>query len=358
MTESTSASMSSSGATAIVGIVGAGITGQAVGRVVRQIGLRSAWFDTNHDAARRAAALFGGVVVSAVDDLAVADTVVLASPGPHARLTIMLLTEHCPVVSAGDDVDDIAELLDLHAFAVEQECALVVGAALSPGLSGLLARHLSDQLAEVDEMHIAMHGTGGPACARQHHHALGSRGRGWHDGAWIERPGGSGRELVWFPEPIGPADCYRGALGDPLVLHRAFPAVDRISARISATRRDRLTARLPLLAPPHAGGDRGAIRVEVRGAAESGERITSIVGAVGRTGDMAGTVAALFARESTQGRLAPGVVVAGDDSAVSARVLAGVVDAGVLLQEYTGIARPAKAAHPAAGVVPMPVTDR
>ena len=91
-----------------------------------------------------------------------------------------------------------------------------------------------DQLAEVDEIHIAMHGTGGPACARQHHHALGSRGRGWHDGAWIERPGGSGRELVWFPEPIGPADCYRGALGDPLVLHRAFPAAERISARVSA----------------------------------------------------------------------------------------------------------------------------
>ena len=51
---------------------------------------------------------------------------------------------------------------------------LVVGAALAPGLSGVLARHLADRLAVVDEIHVATHGTAGPGvrataprCARR-----------------------------------------------------------------------------------------------------------------------------------------------------------------------------------------------
>jgi hypothetical protein len=243
------------------------------------------------------------------------------------------------VVSLSDDPDDVQRLLALHGRALTNEARLVVGAALAPGLSGVLARHLADQLALVDEIHIAAHGTGGPACARQHHEALGSRAIGWHDGEWIERPGGSGRELCWFPEPIGSADCYRGALADPIVLHRAFPQVDRISARVSATRRDRLTARLPMLAPPHSEGGRGALRVEVRGAVDSGERVTHVAGAVGRTADLAGTVGALFAQSCVDRRNAPGVTVAGADAALGAWLMGEAVAAGIQLQEYTGVAR-------------------
>ena len=77
--------------------------------------------------------------------------------------------------------------------------------------------------------------------------------------------GGSGRELVWFPDPVGAADCYRAGLADPVLLHRAFPDVARIESRQAATRRDRLTSRLPMLRPPHAEGLVGAVSVEVRG---------------------------------------------------------------------------------------------
>lgn len=325
--------------TAIVGVLGAGVTGQAVGRTLRHRGIRTAWFDTDGAAARRAASRLGGVVLASIDDLGATDAVVVATPAPHRPGVATLLAEGCHVVSLGDDLDDVPGLCDLGAVAEAADRCVVVGAGMSPGLSGLLARFLADQLAVVDEIHVAMHGTGGPACARQHHRALGSRAVGWHDGEWFDRPGGSGRELVWFPEPIGPADCYRGALPEPLLLQRAFPDADRISARVSARRRDRLTARLPLLAPPHREGDRGAIRVEVRGAAADGARVTQVAGAVGRTGDIAGTVGALFAEVCADGRLAPGLTVAGADSVPTARLLAAAADAGVMLQEYTGIAR-------------------
>jgi len=322
---------------AIVGVVGAGVVGQAIGRVLRQRSVRTAWFDTDAQRSRMAAKRFGGVTLDSMDDLDAVDVVVLATPSRQAHEAAGLLAAGRDVVCLSDDPADVRALIDLDHLAVELGLRLVVGAALSPGLSGLLARHLVEQLAVVDEIHVATHGTAGPSCARQHHDALGSRGLGWHDGAWVERPGGSGRELVWFPEPIGPHDCYRGALADPLLLHRAFPGADRISARVSARRRDRLTARLPLLVPPRKSGDRGALRVEVRGALATGERITHVVGAVGRTGDLAGTVAALFAEACVSGVASPGVVVAGTDVHLSRWVLAGAADCGLLLQEYTGI---------------------
>ena len=87
----------------------------------------------------------------------------------------------------------------------------------------------------------------------------------WQDGDWVDYLGGSGRELYWFPEPVGALDCYRADIADPLLLHAAFPDVTRISARRSARRRDRFTARLPMLSPPHEEGGVGAVRVELRG---------------------------------------------------------------------------------------------
>lgn len=323
----------------VVGICGAGVTGQAVGRVARSLGVRTAWFDPQPGTAVRASRRHGGVVLDGFDDLAVVDVVVLAGPVGHAHDAASLLADGVDVVSVSDDHDDVLELLALHELAEAAGARLVIGAALSPGLTGLLARQLASQLHAVDEIHVAMHGTGGPACARQHHDALGGSARGWHDGEWIERPGGSGRELCWFPDPIGPADCYRASLADPVLLHRAFPEASRVSARVSATRRDRLTARLPMLAPPHAEGDRGAVRVEVRGALADGARETLVVGAVGRAGDLAGAVAALCAAACVEGRVPVGVTVTGDEPALSRHLLAGAIDVGVQLQEFTGVPR-------------------
>ena len=125
-------------------------------------------------------------------------------------------------MSVGDLLDDTSELIALDDVFRQSGAALVVGAAMSPGLSGLIARHLGAQLAECDEIHVAVHGTAGPACARS---TTGSHGfaPGWHDGDWADHRAGSGRELCWFPEPVGALDCYRADIADPLLLHRSFP---------------------------------------------------------------------------------------------------------------------------------------
>jgi hypothetical protein len=70
-----------------------------------------------------------------------------------------------------------------------------------------------------------------------------------------------------------------------------------------------------------------------------GSRVTNVVGAVGRTGDIAGTVAALYAEACATERAHIGARVGGDDADLARWLLLAAVDAGVLLQEYTGIAR-------------------
>jgi hypothetical protein len=326
--------MTTSDTAPIVGLVGYGVTGRRIGARLVQNGTKVAIYDPVSAGSPR-----GAVHVGQPADLAVTDVVVMSSPHPHAELAAEYLANGVSVVSLSAAVDDVRALVDLDDRARREGAVLIVGAAMSPGLSGLLVDHLWRQLHVAEEIHIATHGTAGPACAARHHDALGDTAIGWHDGAWIERPGGSGRELNWFPEPIGARDCYRAAVPDPFLLQRMFPTVSRISARVSGTRRDRLTARLPMLTPPHADGDIGAVRVEVRGAAADGARVTLVAGASGPTGDLAAAVAAACIEVCLTGSVEPGVHVVGDASIDAPALLRRAVALGVQLQEFTGVAR-------------------
>src|SRR4029079_7933273 len=195
------------------------------------------------------------------------------------------------VVSAADGVDEVRALLALDESARRHDVAGIAGAGFSPGLACLLAAHAGATLDAIDEIHVAKVGTGGPSCAQAHHRALGGEALDWRDGAWVTRRAGSGRELCWFPDPIGGADCYRAALPDALLLSQAFTGVERITARLGANRRDRITARLPMLRPPHPEGGPGGVRVEVRGRRGTA-RVVQVLGAMDRPAVAAGAVAA------------------------------------------------------------------
>jgi hypothetical protein len=231
-----------------------------------------------------------------------ADVIVLAAPVAHRPLAEAALEAGVHLVSTADGLVEIRALLELDAEARERGLHVVVGAGFSPGLSCVLALHGAAAFDAVEEIHVAKLGTGGPACAREHHRALGDAAFDWRDGTWLRRAGGSGRELCWFPDPVGGIDCYRAALADPLLLLPVFPGVQRLTANLGANRRDRLTARLPMLRRPHPEGGLGGLRVEVRGRRGSGydERV---LGVVDRPAVAAGTVAALAALWAVRGRL-------------------------------------------------------
>ena len=230
-----------------------------------------------------------------------AEVVVLAGPcGTHVAAARAAVAQGQAVVSTADSIEDVRALLELDAEARERGVTVVVGAGFAPGLSCLLAAHAITRFDVVDEIHVAKTGTGGPACARQHHQALAGRSLDWRDGGWVERPGGSGRELCWFPDPIGAEDCYRAALPDALLLVPTFPGVSRVTARVGANRWDRFTARLPMLRTDPEGGP-GAIRVEVRGQRGASRDVT-VMGAMDRPAVAAGAVAALSALWLAQDR--------------------------------------------------------
>jgi len=326
----------------MIGVIGAGLVGtHVVDALVLGGQAQISINDTNAAAAARlasrASTTSARITSVAVNAMFENNLVVLACPAPHAKAARRLLEAGVSVVSCSDDLDDTLAMLDLDAVARQQRQTLVVGATMSPGLSGLLVRMMSARFDAIDEAHIAIHGTAGPACAQQHHRALAGQSIGWHDGDWLRRPAGSGRELCWFPDPIGPRDCYRAELADPIALHQAIPDLVRVTVRMSANRRDRLTARLPMLTPPHAEGGTGALRVEVRGW-RNGMRHVEVVGVADRVAHVAGLVAATTARKTVAGEFSSGARVLGDDESPNDSLLQDVVTAGVHLHEFVGSA--------------------
>ncbi|HUP70464.1 MAG TPA: Gfo/Idh/MocA family oxidoreductase [Acidimicrobiales bacterium] len=232
-----------------------------------------------------------------------ADVVVLALPDGHPAMAAAALVAGAHVVSVTDDVAEVRGLLELDEEARRQGRTVLIGAGLAPGLSCLLAKHAAAGFDRVEEVHVAKAGTGGPACARHHHAALDADGPEWRNGGWTTRRGGSGRELSWFPDPLGARDCYHAAAPDPLLLVPAFPEAVRVTARLAASRRDRLTARLPMMRRPHPEGTLGGVRVEVRGRRGLATD-TRVLGALDRPAVAAGAVAAVAADWAGTGRLA------------------------------------------------------
>ena len=195
-----------------------------------------------------------------------ADVVVVASPrGTQLEAVEKAISLRRPTVVVSDGLSETVSILNLEKEAFELGVPVVVGTGFAPGLSCVLTAYGKTLLEQTEEIHVSKMGTGGPACALVHHRALSRMSFGWREDKWDKRLGGSGRELLWFPEPVGPQDCYHAALSDPILLHNAFPEVSRISAKMAATRRDRVTAFFPMLTPPHNEGGIGAIRVELRG---------------------------------------------------------------------------------------------
>ena len=280
-----------------VAVIGAGVVGR---RVVRQLAA-SGLVDRLILGSRRPERLHGfvrqligvDVEVIAPGPLPSVDVTVLAQPaGGHGELADEALGNGSHVVSVSDSLKDVQALLDLDAVATKAARSVIVGAAFSPGMSCLLARHAGSRFDRVEEVHVARMGTGGPACQRQLHRARTKEAIDWRDGNWRKRPGGTGRELVWFPDPLGARDCYRAALPDALLLSTNFPDADRITAKVAGTRRDRLTAWLPMLRSPHSDGGPGAVRIEIRGV-RNGVQTTDVIGAIDYPSAVAGAIASI-----------------------------------------------------------------
>jgi saccharopine dehydrogenase-like NADP-dependent oxidoreductase len=278
-----------------IGILGVGAVGAHVARQLLASDLTTEVILADPDRGRLGSVVQGlgpraaGLTEGRLHDQGV-DLVVVAAPsGHHIGPARQAMLAGVSVVSTSDRIEDVEGLLAMEQPARAAGTTVLVGVGFAPGLTCLLAAHGAVGFDVVDEVHVAKAGTGGPACARQHHRALKGAARDWRNGGWVRRAGGSGRELVWFPEPVSGADCYRAALPDAMVMRDRFQDAVRLTARVAATRQDRFTSWLPMLSPPHPEGGTGAIRVELRGRI-GGRREIRVLGAVERPAIAAASV--------------------------------------------------------------------
>ena len=108
-----------------------------------------------------------------------------------------------------------------------------------------------------------------------------------------------------------------------------------MTARTAANRRDRMTAHLPMLRPPHPEGQLGAVRVEVRGW-RGVARTERILGAVDRPAVAAGAVAALAAQWTAEGRLGRAGAAGLGVMAEPVGFLSGLAERGVKAAVFEG----------------------
>jgi hypothetical protein len=108
----------------------------------------------------------------------------------------------------------------------------------------------------------------------------------WRDGAWVRERAGSGRQVVWFPDPVGGLDCRRAASAQARLLVGALPHLRRASMRVARNQADGHGRRRRQL---DSEGDWGAAWVEVRGRRGRGQEVL-VYGVVDRMAFAAGTV--------------------------------------------------------------------
>ena len=102
-----------------------------------------------------------------------ADVVVVATPrGTQVAAVKSALSAGVPVVLSGDGLAETVTVARLANDAHERGVPVVLGAGFTPGLSCVLAAHACSWFDQVDEIHVAKAGAGGPACAVVHHRAL------------------------------------------------------------------------------------------------------------------------------------------------------------------------------------------
>lgn len=280
-------------------LVGAGAVGRRAARQLAETDAVERILVVDHSAgrAREVAAAIGAkaeAIPWRITDPLPPEVVVVAAAtdaSSEREIAERALEARVPLASCSDDPDAVRALLDLDDAAQEAGVVLAAGCGLAPGLSDVLARHAADALDDVEEVHVARSGSAGPACGRSVEHS----GRGavleWRDGAWVRERAGSGRQLVWFPGPVGGRDCRRAGSGQASLLVDAFPRVKRASMRVAHRAPGGRQSRRRRADPD---GDWGAVWVEVRGRRGRAEEVL-VYGAVDRMAFAAGTVLALSA---------------------------------------------------------------
>jgi lysine 6-dehydrogenase len=222
-----------------------------------------------------------------------------------------------PYISSCEMAPAVEALLTLDERAHETGSLVVPGFGWSPGVTNLLARWGAEALDEVRSVRVAWTssaiGEGTDATILRAVRSLSGPVAVFEDGGWHRKPGGTGSEPVFFPEPLGWRRVHLCSGAEVLTLPRSLAGVDSVvvKAGVSEALADRLARGLSGLFPlapsrrrerlaaltrpllPAAGRLRGAggrtwaaARVDVWGVSGGAERVMTF-GVLDQPGNLA-----------------------------------------------------------------------
>lgn len=235
------------------------------------------------------------------------DVALLCFPGDPAPAARKALGAGAHVVSMSTTAGAASDLLALEGAAGGARRHVVVGAGFSPGLSELVAAHLAGRFDRLDEIDLAVTGSGGVAC-RQERMAgwpglSGSALGKWPLAALMKSLLPDQGVLRWFPEPLGQLRCEIGSGAEELLLRAIGPNPASVTLHQYRSVGERVLSVLPSpLASRKPEADLGGLAVELRGLTAEGSEVM-LAGAVDRPAVAAGTVAAVAAGWAVDGRL-------------------------------------------------------
>ncbi|MCS7286632.1 MAG: saccharopine dehydrogenase NADP-binding domain-containing protein [Anaerolineae bacterium] len=127
-----------------------------------------------------------------------------------------------------DDYGPVEEILAMDEAARQAGITIITGLGWTPGITNILARRASEQLDEVDEIHIAWAGSPsdskGLAVIMHVFYVSTGEVPTWSDGRLIRVKASSGRETVEFPPPLGKVKVFHCGHPEPITIPRYIKA--------------------------------------------------------------------------------------------------------------------------------------
>lgn len=173
--------------------------------------------------------------------------------GPYylyeARIAKAAIEAKVPYVSICDDHDATEQVLALNDLAKERGVTILTGAGWTPGLTNILAKKGVAMLDKATKVNIAWAGAladaDGVASLLHALHIFTGDVPTFSQGRPATVRAGTGREVVTFPQPVGPVPVYHTGHPEPITIPRYIAGLDEVTLRGGLT--EPLVIRLTLM---------------------------------------------------------------------------------------------------------------
>lgn len=173
--------------------------------------------------------------------------------GPYylfeARLAKAAIEAKVPYVSICDDHDAAQEVFGLDKQARERGITILTGAGWTPGLTNILTKKGVAMLDKATRVNIAWAGAladaDGLASMLHALHIFTGQVPSFSQGRQAMVPAGTGKQVVTFPQPVGPVPVYHTGHPEPITIPRFIPGLEEVTLRGGLT--EALVTRLTLM---------------------------------------------------------------------------------------------------------------